>query len=366
MLILISNLFVNLHAQQTKPAFSPVANGYEGRKDLYKFIAKNTIYPKEAQEKGINEVVYAYVIIDEDGNLLNVELAFKHDFGFGEEAIRVINMVPKWIPIQIDGKNVRTKYLLFVKFPPDTTSINADSTDATLNSDTLLGRFYPIDLMKYYYPKEFSGYYFYLFLYADGNYRVELEKKSDYDVIFKGYTISIGRYEVKNDTILLTDSYTRCKMSFQLDSCLIPIKTYSFMKEIVYKNYYICGKMEKNNLVEIIAEKLASDFEAESTKNNPFTEGFYRYEFYRGERFEIKLDKDNKYEFCFKAFEESFLSSKLDLYLVISTGTWERQGNILTLWDTNLQHKFYGLIRKDGTIEFLFFRWTVDMIFKKI
>jgi len=378
LLILMSNLFFNLQAQQTKPVFRPVDNSYEGRKELYKFISKNIVYPKEAQEKGIKGSVIVNVIIEEDGRLSNVDLGgYKHDFGFGEEAIRVINMVPKWIPIQIDGKNVRTKYLLFVKFPPDT-SIYEESTDNKPNTDTLHGRFYSINLMKYYYPKDFSGYDFYLFLYADGNYCIKLEKNSEFDVILLRPIISSGKYEVENNLIVLTDSYTQCKMLFQLEnSNLKPVNTFPFIKDLAFKDYYVCGSVEKEDWMnETTVKKLVGDFEKknpftehltkdELIKLNPFTDGLYRYEFYRGERFEIKLDKNNKYEFSFKVFEESFISSKLDLFLIISTGTWNREGNILKLWDTNLKHHFYGLIHKDGSVELLFFQWVEKMIFIK-
>ena len=98
-------------------------------------------------------------------------------------------------------------------------------------------------------------------------------------------------------------------------------------------------------------------------KVNPLKAGLYQYGYF----FNVKLDIDNKYEFSFKVWEDSLKcgSSEPYYYLIISTGTWDRQGNILTLWDTNLQHKFYGLIRKDGSIELLFFRWVEDMVFKK-
>jgi len=231
-----------------------------------------------------------------------------------------------------------------------------------------LGRFYPINFPKYSFPKGLSQFGFTLFLYKDGNYKIELEREPLSDVIITGYTISIGKYVVKNNSIVLTDSYTGSKMLFQLGSSnLKPVKTFPFMKDIVFKEYYEYYRSSEPSykMKETTAEKLVKEFEEKNIKNNPFTEGLYRFEYMRGERFDIILHND-KYEFSFKLWENLPFSVKveLDLCLIISTGTWERNGNILMLWDTNLQHKFYGLIREDG-IELLFFRWVDDMIFIK-
>ncbi len=262
-----------------------------------------------------------------------------------------------------------------------------------------LSRFYIIDLPQYGSLERLSNFHLYFDMCDDGSYGIHFERKPYLDMIETGYTISIGKYEIKNDVVVLTDSYTDCKMLFQLNSSnLKPLKTFPFIKELPFKEYYIGSSSYEPyfKMKETTAEKLVKEFEAKNlsnhpfleglskftTKNNPFIDRFskfisdglikglyrYEYEFYRGERFEIKLDKDNKYEFNFKVWKYSPSSKKdeLDLCLIISSGIWARQGNILTLWDINLQHNFYGLIRKDGSIELLFFRWGEDMIFKKI
>jgi len=236
-----------------------------------------------------------------------------------------------------------------------------------------LSRVYSIGLHKYFSPNSFSDYTLGFFIDVDGNYLIELMNFPSFP-INKDYYISVGKYEINNNIIYLTDSYTGCKMSFRLDSInLKPIKTYPFMSKLIYNEYDICGRLKKNDRIkETTVENLVSDFKTKNINTNPLAEGLYRFEYFSRNRFETKLNKDGKYEFCFKYLGDSQSFRKIDrsyfpeLYLVISTGTWERKGNILVLWDTNLQHKFYGLIRKDGSIEFLFFRWVDDMIFKKI
>jgi len=246
-----------------------------------------------------------------------------------------------------------------------------------------LNRFYIIDLPKYSYPNKSSNYNLYFSLCKDGSYDVHVEENHDFDMIFTGFTISVGKYEVKINTVVLTDSYTGCKMSFQIVnsfpnsqhfppmkpvSLLKPLKTFPFMKNLVFYVYTPCKNGEPwYKMKETTSEKSVKDFEIKNIKNNSFKEGLYRFEYIHGEKFEIMLDKDNEYQFSIKFWKKLQFSVKeeLDLYLIISSGTWECNGNILTLWDTNLQHKFYGLIREDGSIEFLFFRWVEDMIFKK-
>jgi hypothetical protein len=252
----------------------------------------------------------------------------------------------------------------------------------TFFSYAQFSRFYIVDLPKYSSPTKSSNYNLYFSLCKDGSYGVHVEENPYFDMILTGFTISLGKYEVLKNTVILTDSYTGGKMSFQIVnsfsdslifsptkpvSLLKPLKTFPFIKNLVFDVSTPCGNGESwYKMKEVTAEKIVHDFKIKSIKNIFFKEGLYRFEYIHGEKFEIILDKDNKYEYSIKFWKKLPFSVKeeLVLYLVISSGDWEREGNILTLWDTNLQHKFYGLIREDG-IEFLFFRWVEDMIFKK-
>jgi len=387
-ILLISFLCNNTQAQQTEPVLWPekLPEFPGGEVELQKFISKNMIYPKEAKEKKVEEKVIVYFIIELDGTISNINLLnINYSYGFGDEAMRIVSLMPKWIPGQIDEKNVRTKWNILVNFSLDNAAnfnkqtknieeneyfsknITNGSKDKT-SSYTQLNRFYSVGLSGHFSSKKESTYNLYFSLCKDGNYDIHLERSPLGDVIIGGYTLSIGKYVVKNNTIFLTDSYTRCKMSFQLgSSSLKPLKTFPFMQEIAFKDYFVCARSEPfYKMKETTAEKLVSDFETKNIQNNPFKEGLYKCKFYGDEWFYIILkDESNNYELGFKTLGEFPYSNKLDICLTISTGTWERKGNILTLWDTNLQHTFYGLIRKDGSIELLFFRWMEDMVFKK-
>jgi len=222
-------------------------------------------------------------------------------------------------------------------------------------------RDYSIVLPNYSSAKTISGYSLHFVLSGDSSYRVGI---TDYNQeIIISIPVSDGNYEIKNDTILLTDSYTHYQLLYQLDSTsLYPIKTYPFMKEMVLKDYYKFTQISKHDYEEISIEKIVNDFEIKHNKDYDFEEGIYVYDIW-GPRFELRLKSNKMFEFSYKEEDMSPLYSKLELYLIFFTGTWERKGNVLLLWNTNLEHQFYGLIREDG-IKLLFFRW-LDMIFTR-
>jgi hypothetical protein len=276
-------------------------------------------------------------------------------------------MMPKWSPGQRKGENVRTKYLLAVKFSQDGISslnnIIQEKKEKEKKYDEM-DRFYHVDLPSYG-STNFSGYRFFFHLCSSGDYHMSFGGDNDYSIVYMTYPLSFGKYEIKNDTMVLTDSYNHAQLLFQLDSGLTPIKAYPFMKEMAFKDYYkVCNMRNESYGEEIVVEKKIRDFEKTQVQNTPCDEGIYKHEIFNGTRFELILKSNGKYEFNFKEEDIiNFIFSTLNLYLVISGGTWERKGNILMLWDTILQHQFYGLIREDG-IELLFFRWD-NVVFKR-
>ena len=91
-----------------------------GIDELAKFIKKNIVYPKAVKEKKIEGGIAVSFIIEKDGTVSNIEL-INNSLGeeCGAEAIRVISLMPKWDPGQVNGKNVRTKYTIPVIFSID-------------------------------------------------------------------------------------------------------------------------------------------------------------------------------------------------------------------------------------------------------
>ncbi|MBL7965614.1 MAG: TonB family protein [Prolixibacteraceae bacterium] len=87
-----------------------------GQIALRRFIATNVRYPVEAQEKGIQGKVFVQYVIEPDGSISNVKIDKGVHPVIDAEAIRVVKLMPKWIPARQNGKPVRVSYTVPVNF----------------------------------------------------------------------------------------------------------------------------------------------------------------------------------------------------------------------------------------------------------
>jgi protein TonB len=87
-----------------------------GEEALYKFLAKNTRYPDMAKDAGVQGIVYLTFVIEEDGSINDVRLLRGIGGGCDEEAIRVMNKMPKWSPGKQRGRTVRVQYNMPFRF----------------------------------------------------------------------------------------------------------------------------------------------------------------------------------------------------------------------------------------------------------
>ncbi|MCX6231468.1 MAG: energy transducer TonB [Bacteroidetes bacterium] len=87
-----------------------------GDKELWKFIDKNMIYPFSASEKGIQGTVYVRFVVEIDGKLSKIAIVKGLSGGFNEEALRIVGMMPDWIPAKREGKPYRSGVLLPIRF----------------------------------------------------------------------------------------------------------------------------------------------------------------------------------------------------------------------------------------------------------
>lgn len=84
---------------------------------LLSFLQKNIKYPKQAREKGLEGKVIVKYYIDFDGSVRNpFILKDGAGGGCGDEAIRVVKLMPKWKPGSENGKTVRVYYTLPITF----------------------------------------------------------------------------------------------------------------------------------------------------------------------------------------------------------------------------------------------------------
>ncbi len=100
-----------------------------GNKALYSFIAKNIVYPLKAAENGISGKVITQFVVEEDGEMSDVQVVRGVHPDLDKEAIRVVKIMPKWVPGKQKEKNVRVKYTLPIVFALNTTQKVYDKVD---------------------------------------------------------------------------------------------------------------------------------------------------------------------------------------------------------------------------------------------
>ena len=87
-----------------------------GEFKMYEFLAMNIRYPQRARQDGYSGTVYVRFIVEPDGTITNIEVAKGVGGGCSEEAVRVVKMMPNWIPGEAFGKKVRVTYTLPINF----------------------------------------------------------------------------------------------------------------------------------------------------------------------------------------------------------------------------------------------------------
>lgn len=97
------NTIYNVAGIEVKPEFPG------GMDKFYTFIAENYKTPKVEKLAG---KVYVSFVIEKDGSLTDIKVIRDIGYGTGKEAIRVLELSPKWMPGQQNGKTVRCTYAL--------------------------------------------------------------------------------------------------------------------------------------------------------------------------------------------------------------------------------------------------------------
>lgn len=80
-----------------------------GMDKFYKFIAENFKTPKVDKLDG---KVYVTFVIEKDGSLTDIKVLRDLGYGTGKEAIRVLELSPKWLAGELNGRKVRCTYSL--------------------------------------------------------------------------------------------------------------------------------------------------------------------------------------------------------------------------------------------------------------
>ncbi len=87
-----------------------------GTEAMIIFLVQNIKYPEAAKSKKLQGTVYVSFIVSPEGAIRDAKIHRGIGSGCDEEALRVVNMMPKWNPGQIKGKPVNVSFMLPVKF----------------------------------------------------------------------------------------------------------------------------------------------------------------------------------------------------------------------------------------------------------
>lgn len=87
-----------------------------GDAKLYEYIQKNLKYPMMARESDIQGRVFVNFVVEPDGSISKVNVMRGIGGGCDEEAVRVIESMPKWKPGKQRGSAVRVSYTVPIIF----------------------------------------------------------------------------------------------------------------------------------------------------------------------------------------------------------------------------------------------------------
>ncbi len=89
-----------------------------GNQAMMEFLAKNIRYPTQAKKLDVKGFVLVNAIIEKDGTIKYVKVRKDIGGGCGEEAVRVIKLMPTWTPGENKGETVRVSVPINVGFIP--------------------------------------------------------------------------------------------------------------------------------------------------------------------------------------------------------------------------------------------------------
>lgn len=87
-----------------------------GEEAMIRFISSHIKYPATALENEIQGKVVLGFTVDKKGAITDIHLVRGIGFGCDEEAQRVMKMMPKWKPAQMNGKSVNVMYQIPIEY----------------------------------------------------------------------------------------------------------------------------------------------------------------------------------------------------------------------------------------------------------
>jgi TonB family protein len=87
-----------------------------GEAKMMLFIRDSVQYPTEAKENNIQGTCYVTFVVEKDGKLTDIKMLRGSHPILDAEAMRVVGLMPTWLPGKQDGMAVRVQFNLPIKF----------------------------------------------------------------------------------------------------------------------------------------------------------------------------------------------------------------------------------------------------------
>ena len=86
------------------------------QKKLNKFISKELKYPIAAEYNSKVGIAVIKFIVEKNGIITNAKISSNPGYGMGEDALRIVNKMPKWTPGTVNNQPVRTYHSIIVQY----------------------------------------------------------------------------------------------------------------------------------------------------------------------------------------------------------------------------------------------------------
>jgi protein TonB len=90
-----------------------------GNEALFKWIQTNLVYPQISKVKGEEGVLYVKFTVDSIGKIKDIEIRKGIYESLDKEAIRLVSIMPDWIPGSVYGKPANISMTLPIRFELD-------------------------------------------------------------------------------------------------------------------------------------------------------------------------------------------------------------------------------------------------------
>jgi protein TonB len=87
-----------------------------GLEEMYKFLRDNIKYPQISKSAGVSGTVYIKFVVERDGSISNIEILRGVSTDIDAEALRVMNKMPNWNPGLKNGKLIRSRFNMPIRF----------------------------------------------------------------------------------------------------------------------------------------------------------------------------------------------------------------------------------------------------------